>query len=266
MLRRREGIGWQSARVEACRRHGESMDISWSILQPMLYRFGTFELDTAKAELRADGQPHPVEPQVFALLTLLVENRERLVSRDEILDKVWDGRVVSDAALASRIKSARQALGDDGQAQQFIRTIHGQGFRFVAEVKVARVVQLAGPAAGRAARGSAPRIAVAAFDRGAAVSPHRRCRTLRSHRRRPAPRFDHGAVAPALAVRHGTRLVVSPARRGCRHARDRPRARSPVLPVRHGGRRRLEPRRHRRTDRYSQRRCRLGRPLRRLDR
>jgi TolB-like protein/DNA-binding winged helix-turn-helix (wHTH) protein len=111
----------------------------------MLYRFGIFELDTAKAELRADGQPHPVEPQVFALLTLLVENRERLVSRDEILDKVWDGRVVSDAALASRIKSARQALGDDGQAQQFIRTIHGQGFRFVAEVKVARVVQLADP-------------------------------------------------------------------------------------------------------------------------
>ncbi|MDH5228225.1 MAG: winged helix-turn-helix domain-containing protein, partial [Gammaproteobacteria bacterium] len=80
----------------------------------MLYRFGTFELDTAKAELRAAGEPIAVEPQVFALLTLLVENRERLVSREEILDTIWDGRVVSDAALASRIKSARQALGDDG--------------------------------------------------------------------------------------------------------------------------------------------------------
>jgi len=111
----------------------------------MLYRFDNFELDTAKAELRAGGAPHPVEPQVFALLALLVENRERLVSRDEILDKIWDGRVVSDAALSSRIKSARQALGDDGQAQRFIRTIHGQGFRFVADVKVARVVQLADP-------------------------------------------------------------------------------------------------------------------------
>ncbi len=111
----------------------------------MLYRFEDFELDTAKAELRAAGKPHPVEPQVFALLTLLVQNRERLVSRDEILDKVWDGRVVSDAALASRIKSARQALGDDGQAQRFIRTIHGQGFRFVAEVRVARVTPLADP-------------------------------------------------------------------------------------------------------------------------
>jgi len=111
----------------------------------MLYRFGTFELDTSTAELRAEGSVRPVEPQVLALLTLLVENRERLVSRNELLDKVWDGRVVSDAALASRIKSARQALGDDGQSQRFIRTIHGQGFRFVAEVKVARAVPLAEP-------------------------------------------------------------------------------------------------------------------------
>jgi len=111
----------------------------------MLYRFASFELDTAAAELRAEGHVRPVEPQVLALLTLLVENRERLVSRNELLDKVWDGRVVSDAALASRIKSARQALGDDGQSQRLIRTIHGQGFRFVAAVKVARAVPLAEP-------------------------------------------------------------------------------------------------------------------------
>ncbi|MDH4167811.1 MAG: winged helix-turn-helix domain-containing protein [Gammaproteobacteria bacterium] len=111
----------------------------------MLYRFDSIELDTAKAELRKDGAARPVEPQVLALLTLLVENRERLVSRDEILDKIWDGRVVSDAALSSRIKSARQAIGDDGQSQRFIRTIHGRGLRFVAEVKVARAVPLAEP-------------------------------------------------------------------------------------------------------------------------
>ncbi|MGB7738552.1 MAG: winged helix-turn-helix domain-containing protein, partial [Steroidobacteraceae bacterium] len=111
----------------------------------MLYRFDSFELDTAKAELRKDGAARLVEPQVFALLTLLVENRERLVSRDEILDKIWDGRVVSDAALSSRIKSARQAIGDDGQSQRFIRTIHGQGLRFVADVKVARAVPLTDP-------------------------------------------------------------------------------------------------------------------------
>jgi TolB-like protein len=101
----------------------------------MIYRFGGFELDLARAELRAGGEPRPIEPQVFALLALLVENRERLVSRDELIEKVWDGRIVSDAAIASRVKSARHALGDDGQAQRFIRTVHRKGFRFVAEVK-----------------------------------------------------------------------------------------------------------------------------------
>jgi len=104
----------------------------------VIYRFGPFELDTAKVELREDGQVRPVEPQVFALLALLVENRERLVSKDEIVEKVWDGRAVSEAAVASRVKSARKALGDDGKAQRFIKTIHGQGFRFVAEVKIAQ--------------------------------------------------------------------------------------------------------------------------------
>ena len=107
----------------------------------MLYRFGSFELDTARVELRADGETRPVERQVFALLALLVENRERLVSKDEIIEKVWDGRIVSEAAVASRIKSARQALGDDGKAQRFIKTIHRQGFRFVADVRAAHDVQ-----------------------------------------------------------------------------------------------------------------------------
>jgi TolB-like protein len=104
----------------------------------MIYRIGNFELDTAKVELRVDGQVRPVEPQVFALLALLIEHRERVVSTDELIEKVWDGRIVSDAAVASRIKSARQALGDDGKNQRFIRTIHRQGFRFVAEVAVSR--------------------------------------------------------------------------------------------------------------------------------
>ena len=108
------------------------------MLAPMIYRFGDFELDLAKVELRAQGAVCPLEPQVFALLALLVENRERLVSRDEIIEKVWDGRIVSDAAVASRIKSARRALGDDGKAQRFIKTKHRQGFRFVAEVRAVR--------------------------------------------------------------------------------------------------------------------------------
>ena len=114
------------------------------MLPPVIYRFAEFELDLARAELRADGESRALEPQVFALLALLVENRDRLVSRDEIFEKVWDGRVVSDAALASRVKSARQVLGDDGKSQRFIRTLHGQGFRFVA---VARAVLGSAPVA-----------------------------------------------------------------------------------------------------------------------
>lgn len=102
----------------------------------MIYHFGTFELDTAKAELRDAGQVRAVEPQVFTLLAVLIENRERLVSKDELLEKVWDGRVVSDSAISSRVKSARQAVGDDGRAQRAIKTIHSQGFRFVAEVRL----------------------------------------------------------------------------------------------------------------------------------
>ena len=109
-----------------------------SSLEHMIYRFGPFELDLATVELRARGEILSLEPQVFALLALLVENHDRLVSKDEIIEKVWDGRVVSDAAVASRVKSARQALGDDGQAQRFIRTAHGQGFRFVAEINALR--------------------------------------------------------------------------------------------------------------------------------
>jgi DNA-binding winged helix-turn-helix (wHTH) protein len=104
----------------------------------MIYQFGPFELDLSKVELREGDKTRAMEPQVFALLALLVENRERLVSKDEIIEKVWDGRIVSDAAVTSRVKSARHALGDDGKSQRFIRTIHGQGYRFIASAKVLR--------------------------------------------------------------------------------------------------------------------------------
>jgi TolB-like protein/DNA-binding winged helix-turn-helix (wHTH) protein/Flp pilus assembly protein TadD len=104
---------------------------------PMIYRFDAFELDPAAGELRAGDGLVPLEPQVFALLVLLVENRERLVSKDEIVERVWDGRPVSDSAISSRVKAARQALGDDGATQRFIRTLHRRGFRFVAAVTVA---------------------------------------------------------------------------------------------------------------------------------
>jgi TolB-like protein len=94
------------------------------------------ELDLAKVELRDNGEPRSIEPQVFALIAYLAEHRDRMVSRDELFEKLWEGRVVSDSALASRIKSARRAVGDDGRTQAIIKTVHGKGLRFVAEVRM----------------------------------------------------------------------------------------------------------------------------------
>jgi TolB-like protein/Tfp pilus assembly protein PilF len=102
----------------------------------MIYAFGSMELDLAKVELRDNGETRSIEPQVFALIAYLAEHRDRMVSRNELFEKLWEGRVVSDSALASRIKSARRALGDDGRTQAIIKTVHGKGLRFVADVEV----------------------------------------------------------------------------------------------------------------------------------
>src|SRR5215472_13798533 len=101
----------------------------------MIYAFEDCRLDLGAHELTRAGQAVPLERQVFALLALLVENNGRLISRDEIVERIWGGRIVSEAALSSRIKSARAAIGDDGRAQRLIRTHHGVGYRFVGEVR-----------------------------------------------------------------------------------------------------------------------------------
>lgn len=108
----------------------------------MIYRFDNFELDTDRFELRQDGSPRKVEPQVFALLELIISNHARLVSKDEINLRVWGGRVVSEAVVNSRVRMARQAIGDDGKAQKLIRTVHGRGFRFVGEVETADTISI----------------------------------------------------------------------------------------------------------------------------
>jgi DNA-binding winged helix-turn-helix (wHTH) protein len=100
----------------------------------LIYRFDDIELDTERFELRQSGVVRKVEPQVFALLELLASNAGRLVSKDELNLRIWGGRVVSEAVVNSRIRSARQAIGDDGKAQRLIRTVHKQGFRFVGDV------------------------------------------------------------------------------------------------------------------------------------
>jgi pimeloyl-ACP methyl ester carboxylesterase len=115
----------------------------------VLYRFGTSELDTAMFELRVDGERVPIEPQVFEVLAHLVEHRDRLVPRTELLDAVWGDRFVSDGALSSRIAAARQALGDDGRTQKYIRTVHGRGIQFIAEVEQVDMVDAPRPTVDR---------------------------------------------------------------------------------------------------------------------
>lgn len=99
-----------------------------------VYAFGDHELDTRRHELRRAGEPVRVEPQVFSVLAFLFQRRDRVVTKDELLDGVWGHRYVAPTSLNSRIKAARQAVGDDGTAQRVIRTVHGLGFRVVAEV------------------------------------------------------------------------------------------------------------------------------------
>jgi TolB-like protein/DNA-binding winged helix-turn-helix (wHTH) protein/cytochrome c-type biogenesis protein CcmH/NrfG len=99
------------------------------------FRFADFEIDIARHELRrADAMVH-IEPQVFDLLVHLVRHRDRIVSKDELFDAVWQGRIVSEATLSSRISAARRVLGDSGNDQTLIRTVHKRGFRFVGDVE-----------------------------------------------------------------------------------------------------------------------------------
>lgn len=100
----------------------------------MIYCFGRFELDTRLLELRRAGLPVRIVPRAFDLLRLLIEQRGRLVGKDELIETVWHGRVVSDATVGSCVNAARRAVGDDGRRQEIIRTVARRGFRFVANV------------------------------------------------------------------------------------------------------------------------------------
>ena len=100
----------------------------------MVYLFGEFLLDTESLELRQNGKPLDVEPQVFSLLTCLIENRDRVVTKDELIEQVWGGRIITDSALNTRINAVRRAVGDDGKRQAVVKTLQRRGFRFVAEV------------------------------------------------------------------------------------------------------------------------------------
>src|SRR5215212_83567 len=100
----------------------------------MTLSFADYEIDVERRELRRATMAVHVEPQVFDLLVYLVQNRDRVVSKDDLIASVWGGRIVSDSTLTSRINAARKAIGDSGEEQRLIRTIARKGIRFVADV------------------------------------------------------------------------------------------------------------------------------------
>jgi len=100
----------------------------------MIYKFNNKVIDSESFKLWSDDSEIPVEPKVFNLIVYLIEHADKVVSRDELLDQVWQGRVVSDTSINNSIKSARKVLGDDGTKQHIIKTIHSRGYQFVAKL------------------------------------------------------------------------------------------------------------------------------------
>jgi pimeloyl-ACP methyl ester carboxylesterase/DNA-binding winged helix-turn-helix (wHTH) protein len=101
----------------------------------MKYLFNDCELDISSQELKCGGDPVKVEPQVFDLLTHLVENRGKLIGHQELIDSIWAGRIVSDSAITARISAARKAVGDNGKDQLVIKTLARKGFKFLPSVE-----------------------------------------------------------------------------------------------------------------------------------
>jgi len=128
------------------------------------YLFADCSLDPDRRELLRGTKPIPVEPQVFDLLIFLIRNREHVVSRDDLVAGVWQGRIVSESALSTRINAARSAIGDNGEEQRLIKTLPRRGLRFVGDIREERTAAAA--ASARLASGSfdKPSIAVLPFE------------------------------------------------------------------------------------------------------
>jgi predicted ATPase/class 3 adenylate cyclase/DNA-binding winged helix-turn-helix (wHTH) protein len=110
-----------------------------SILRPeeldVIYVFADYELDTQRYELRQQGVPCPLAPQGFNVLVYLVQHRDRVVSKEELFAQLWPHQIVSESTLTQRLRVVRRTLGDSGQHQHFIKTVHGRGYRFIAVVE-----------------------------------------------------------------------------------------------------------------------------------
>src|SRR5262245_11416867 len=111
----------------------------------MQYVFGDCALDTQRYELRRGGVRIPLRRKVFQVLVYLIEQRDRVVSRDEVLAQVWPDQYVGEETLTSCVKVVRRAVGDSGRVQRVIQTVHGHGLRFVAAVTVAETAPALAP-------------------------------------------------------------------------------------------------------------------------
>jgi TolB-like protein/Flp pilus assembly protein TadD len=164
----------------------------------LLYQFDDYELDTERRELRRGADRVTLQPQVFDVLEYLIRHRDRVVSKDDLLAAVWNGRIISESGLTSRISAARSAIGDSGEAQRLIRTLPRKGIRFVGEVRERE--SAAGATA--IAEQASPQAAAPAPAAAAAVSAD-------SGPQRPGPNFVLAEKA-ALAVLPFTNMSGDP--------------------------------------------------------
>ena len=175
----------------------------------MPFWFENYCLDADRRELTCGSELIATGPKVFDLLLFLVENREQVVTRDDLLSAVWGGRIVSESTLTSHINAVRKAIGDTGKEQRLIRTVSRRGLRFVGKIEQRGI---AGQHSGRGGRHIArevhARFGVAGFtvDRGAAVPQSQRQRRAGLFRRRDRRGSHHGLVADSLAVRDRAQL------------------------------------------------------------
>jgi TolB-like protein/cytochrome c-type biogenesis protein CcmH/NrfG len=138
------------------------------------FLFENQRLDAERRELVCAGESVPIEPQVFDVLLYLLEHRDRVVGKDELFDNVWDGRIVSESTLTSRINAVRRAINDTGKDQRLLRTVARKGFRFVGDVTVEQPAAAPIPSPDRSAHqdNASPSLALPALDRTAiAVLP-----------------------------------------------------------------------------------------------
>lgn len=105
----------------------------------MIFSFDSFRLNTDTRELQCDDTLVVMEPQTFTLLETLIAHHDTVLTKDDLMEAVWRGRLTSDAAIAHQIKQARKALGDDGRAQRYIKTLHGVGYRFVGQLRTGNI-------------------------------------------------------------------------------------------------------------------------------